>query len=188
MTESNAFVSPEYPVLFTVLDPRDEEGTGGTLSSGEGLSLPGVPGSGDDSALAEPPGARLPSGYVGISLALLVNGIPSFLATVPLEESEVPGVTESLSGGNVRVAVVGVSVDESDIPGSSGEPTEAWRAPEETSTYPAAFLSLVCADGRRIGVARIVARRDSASPEEVARYVMKQITRGVQVPDLASAG
>jgi hypothetical protein len=188
MTEPNAFVSPEYPVLFTVLDPRNEEGSGEALSPGDALSLPGVPGGADGSALAEPAGARLPPGHVGISLALLVNGIPSFLATVPVEESEVPDMRSSLSGGNVRVAVVGVSVDESDIHGSSGEPTEAWRPPEASASYPAAFLSLVCADGRRIGVARIVARRDSASPEEVARYVMKQITRGVQVPDLASAG
>ena len=188
MTEPNAFVSPEYPVLFTILDPRDEEGPGDLLSPGDAISLPGVTGNPDDSALAEPGGAHLPPGHMGVSLALLVNGIPSFLATVPVEGPEVPGMVRSLSGGDVRVAVVGVSVDESDISGSPREPTEVWRAPRETSSYPAAFLSLVCADGRRIGVARIVARRDSTSPEEVARYVMKQITRGVQVPDLASTG
>jgi hypothetical protein len=188
MTEPNAFVSPEYPVLFSVLESGDDDEQGNLLSPGEPSSFSGAPGNPDGSALAEPGGASIPPGFVGVSLGLLVNGIPSFLATVPVERSEVREVVDSLSGGDVRVAVVGISVDGSDIPGSGGEPPEAWRGDEETPSFPAAFLSLVCGDGRRIGVARIVARRDSASPEEVARYVMKQITRGVQVPDLASAG
>ncbi len=189
MTEPNAFVSPEYPVLFSVLEPGDDADGGNLLSPGGEFSPPTPPETPDGAALAEPGEGRLPDGYVGVSLALLVNGIPSFLATVPVEETELPSLVRSLSSGDVRVAVVGISVEGSDIPGSSKEPPEAWRGQEEsTPSFPAAFLSLVCADGRRIGVARIVARRDSASPEEVARYVMRQITRGVQVPDLASAG
>ena len=64
---------------------------------------------------------------------------------------------------------------------------EPWRlASDESRDLPAVFLSLVCSDGRRIGVARIVAREGSASPEEVARFVLKQIASGVQIPDLAS--
>jgi hypothetical protein len=156
MSEPNAFVSPEYPVLFTVVE-------GGQAS--------------------------VPEGFGGVSLALLVNGIPSFLATVPVDEELLGGVVTSLGKGDVRVAVVGISVNGRDLPGMEGESKEPWKGETTTSgTFPAAFLSLVCADGRRIGVARIVARRESAQPEEVARYVMKQITRGVQVPDLASAG
>lgn len=160
MTDFNAYVSPEYPVLYSL---ENEE--------------------------------------TSLSLALLVNGIPSFLATVPVDPDKLDVVLESLDGGDVRVAVVGISVDGSEVE-SAGGPAESepWKVGSETPDFsasptdsetaglPAAFLSLVCQDGRRIGVARIVARRRTASPEEVARYVLKEITRGVQVPDLASAG
>lgn len=163
MTDFNAYVSPEYPILYS-MEPEDH----------------------------------------ALSLALLVNGIPSFLATVPVDPERLDTVIESLDEGDVRVAVIGISVDGSEIeaagqeaPASEPEPwAESWtpsdgyaaEADEADEGLPAAFLSLICQDGRRIGVARIVARRRTASPEDVARYVLKQITRGVQVPDLASAG
>ncbi|TVP58399.1 MAG: hypothetical protein EA351_03710 [Gemmatimonadales bacterium] len=161
MTDFNAYVSPEYPVLYSLED--------------------------DETAL---------------SLALLVNGIPSFLATVPVEPDQLDTVLGSLDSGDVRVAVVGISVDGTEIEAAGPEAeSEPWKAATQAPGFdatprestgseglPAAFLSLVCQDGRRIGVARIVARRRTASPEEVARYVLKEITRGVQVPDLASAG
>ncbi len=161
MTDFNAYVSPEYPVLYSLED--------------------------DETALA---------------LALLVNGIPSFLATVPVEPDQLDTVLGSLDSGDVRVAVVGISVDGTEIEAAGPEAeAEPWKTATQASGFdatpqdstgseglPAAFLSLVCRDGRRIGVARIVARRRTASPEEVARYVLKEITRGVQVPDLASAG
>ncbi|TVP76529.1 MAG: hypothetical protein EA352_05545 [Gemmatimonadales bacterium] len=168
MSEHNAFVSPEYPVLFSVED--DQEVSGG----------------------------------VGLSLALLVDGIPSFLATVPVPAQRLDEVTDSLSAGDVRVAVVGISVDGEEVREADGAgegPDEAWKASAPGDPLadagkedggggglPAAFLSLVCRDGRKIGVARIVARQKSASPEDVARYVLKEIARGVQIPDLASAG
>lgn len=170
MSDHNAFVSPEYPVLFSVEDDGEVAGT------------------------------------TGLSLALLVDGIPSFLATVPVPSGRVDEVTDSLSAGDVRVAVVGISVDGREVEAADGAeepgaPDEAWKASapgdplaESASEdggsrgLPAAFLSLVCRDGRRIGVARIVARQRSASPEDVARYVLKEIARGVQIPDLASAG
>lgn len=167
MSDFNAFVSPEYPILHTVLsaDETPEE---------------------------------VPDGFSAISLALLVKGIPSFLATIPVAAEDVARITRSLDSGDVRVAVVGMSVDQKDVLEATGEPDEPWKAStpilegldeaEEDNTLPAAFLSLVCRDGRRIGVARIVARQGSASPEEVARFVLKQIARGVQIPDLAQAG
>ena len=157
MTDFNAFVSPEYPVLHSVLRREEVE-------------------------------ANVPPGHAAVSLALLVKGIPSFLATIPVPEEEVEELTRSLESGDVRVAVVGMSVEGSDLPDGTLEESPPW-APEEEDvrSLPAAYLSLVCADGRRIGVARIVARQESASPEDVARFVLKQIARGVQIPDLASA-
>jgi hypothetical protein len=157
MADFNAFVSREYPVLHSV-------GIRGTRAP------------------------AIPEGHVPLSLGLLVGGIPSFLATVPVEEAVVGDVTDSLAGGDVRVAVLGMAVDERALPHGGDEPApEPWRPEtDEARSLPAAFLSLVCADGRRIGVARIVARDGSATPEEVARFVLKQIARGVQIPDLAS--
>lgn len=164
MTDYNAFVSPEYPILFSV-----EEGASQASR--------------------------------GLSLALLVDGIPSFLATVPVAANRIDEVVDSLEGGDVRVAVVGISVEGSEVQTSDdgSSPDEAWKASapgepdlsdgsEDDPGLPAAFLSLVCRDGRRIGVARIVARQRTASPEDVARYVLKEIARGVQIPDLASTG
>jgi hypothetical protein len=157
MDDFNAFVSREYPALHSV----------GRAALGAG---------------------PMPKGHAALSLGLLVEGIPSFLATIAVEERLVDQVTGSLDRGNVRVAVVGVSVDGDDLPdGAEEPPSEPWR--EESGSprsLPAAFLSLVCADGRRIGVARIVAREGSASPEDVARFVLHQIANGVQIPDLAS--
>ncbi len=157
MTEFNAFVSPEYPVLHSVArGPAGESGT--------------------------------QDGQTALSLGLLVKGIPSFLATIPVTDGEIGSVTNSLGQGDVRVAVVGISVDGSDLRDPPDRPSvEPWQpAPDESPNLPAAFLSLVCSDGRRIGVARIVAREGTASPEEVARFVLKQIAKGVQIPDLAS--
>ncbi len=167
MRDFNAFVSPEYPVIHTVVENHDA-----------------VPGDGMDA-------------MASISLALLVGGIPSFLSTIMVDRGDLRAVRQSLDGGDVRVAVVGMSVGQDEVQGAqvdSGDeqPAEAWKplSFEESQTresLPAAFLSLVCADGRKIGVARIVARAGSASPEDVARYVLRQIAEGVQIPDLASA-
>ncbi|MEX2531720.1 MAG: hypothetical protein WD960_13210 [Gemmatimonadota bacterium] len=158
MSDFNAFVSPEYPVLHSVLP-------------------------------AESSPAEVPEGFAALSLGLLVNGIPSFLATIPVDETEVDDISISLEAGDVRVAVVGMSVDGEEILEEAGASSEPWEAPDPSArSLPAAFLSLVCGDGRKIGVAKIVAREGSASPEEVARFVLKQIARGVQIPDLASAG
>jgi hypothetical protein len=157
MDDFNAFVSSEYPVLHSV-GARD--------------SYP----------------LELGEDQVPLSLGLLVKGIPSFLATVPVERADLAPVTKSLERGNVRVAVVGISVNGADLLEEGAPEPEAWR-PQSTGGprhLPAAFLSLLCADGRRIGIARIVAREESASPEDVARFVLHQIAQGVQIPDLAS--
>jgi hypothetical protein len=176
MIEPNAFVSPEYPVLYSILDPRG----GGDVAEWA------------DSASAPASKPSLPAGTVGVSLAVLVGGIPSFLATVPVERSELEGTLASLGLGDVRITVIGISIDERDLPKNAGDPPPSWQLseaalPSSSTVYPAAHLSLVCQDGRRVDMARIVARKSAGTPEEVASYIMQQITRGVQIPDLASA-
>lgn len=148
MSRINAFATPEYPVLFSVLVGDEGE-------------------------------SEVPEGHAGIALALLVDGVPSFLATHVVPESRMNSVVTSLEGGDVRVAVVGLSVElEEDLP-SLGL--------EARSQHPAAFVSVVCADGRRLTVARILARDIEQSPEGLARHVVREITRGVQIPDLAAS-
>ncbi len=138
MPRLNAFVTPEYPVLFTLAEVEGSEGE----------------------AAAE------------VSLALLVKGLPSFLASHQVPRSTLDDVVVSLEAGDVRVAVVGV-------------PVEVSSAAEPGRRLPAAFISLVCADGRRITVARVVGADQEISPEKLARHVIRQIARGVQVPDIA---
>jgi hypothetical protein len=131
------------------------------------------------------PDSAFPAGQAALSLGLLVGGIPSFLATIPVDEEEADDILVSLDRGAVRVAAAGISVDGNAFlePSSEGN---GWRPDPPARPLPAAFLSLICSDGRRIGVARIVSREPTAPPEEVARFVLRQIARGVQIPDLAS--
>jgi hypothetical protein len=162
--EHDTFLSPEYPVVYTVAE----------------ASAPG-----DDTLL---------------SMAVIVGGVPSFLATVPVDGELLGGIMHSLDSGNVRISVAGVSVTESELRGKErgenspspepwrGEPEEEKGGEEESGVFPGATLSVVCQDGRQVGVARVVSRDQAASPGEVARFILRQIRRGVQVPDLASAG
>jgi hypothetical protein len=191
MNPTRSHLSPEYPVLFSISSSPPEDG-GFAGSENEGTAY--------------------------LSLALLVGGIPSFLATLPVDAELVAPLQESLNAGDVQVAVAGIDVDAEDVAnadgagdiagdleGGSGD-GDAWRESAGTpdpdafhtplpfgdasagkGRLPAAYLSLICRDGRRLGVARIVSRDRRATPEEVARYVLKQITSGVQIPDLASA-
>jgi len=149
MSGINAFATPEYPVLFSVLAAEDAE-------------------------------ASVPPGHVGISLALLVDGMPTFLATHVVADDRVNAVVGSLEEGDVRLAVVGLSVELDDETPTTEEPGSA-------AEHPAAVISVVCADGRRLVVARILGRDASRSPGALARYVIREITRGVQIPELASA-
>lgn len=142
MTPIHAFVTPQYPLLHTL-----------------------VPGDG--------PG--VPPGHTGISLALLVRGIPSFLCTHMVPDLELDEVLDSLEGGDVRVAVVGLPAED---PGE--DPLEV-----DEPGHPAAFVSLVCSDGRRVSLLRIVGRDPQRGPETLARFIIRQIARGVQIPDLA---
>lgn len=116
----------------------------------------------------EGPAPGVAPGETAVALALLVRGIPSFLGTPLIPREEMPGVEASLQAGDARVAVVGLDAGMSDG--------------EDRCTV--AFVSLLCADGRRLTLARIPAGDEDASPDEVARFVTRQIVRGVQVPDL----
>lgn len=117
---------------------------------------------------------EVPGDDVGVALALLVKGIPSFLAIHTLPEEEVPSLVGSLESGDVRLSVVGL-------------PVQMKNQDQEPAHHPAAFVSLLCADGRRVTVARIVgSRAGDPSAEKLARHVTRQITRGVQISDLES--
>ena len=48
----------------------------------------------------------------------------------------------------------------------------------------AAFISFDWADGPRIIVARVMGEEPDAVPNLVARYLVRQISRDVQVPNL----
>lgn len=161
MTGTRHFTSAEYPLVYTVRHASPN------AVGGVGL----------------------------LSLAVLVQGIPSFLATVPVDQARMTGVLESLDAGPVRISVQGISVGIDEVAGAEVADAEEdpWSQPWPGDTagladgeLPGAYLMVVCADGRRLGVARIVSRERRASPEEVARYVLRQIQSGVQVPDLAS--
>lgn len=149
MSRINAFATPAYPVLFSVLEGRDRE-------------------------------SRVPAGQAEISIALLVDGLPSYLATHRVPAERMNAVVTSLESGDARVAVVGLTVAvEDDLPSLD------LRAGDER---PAAFVSLVCRDGRRLTIARILGRERGRGPDGLARHVVREIGRGVQITELASAG
>ncbi len=148
MSRINAYATPEYPVLFSVLSGAEAE-------------------------------TSVPAGHAGIALALLVDGMPTFLATHVVAEEHLHHVVCSLEEGDVRLAVIGLSVElEKDVPA---------MGLEAAAEHPAAIVNVVCADGRRLTVARILGRRGERSPNRLARHVVREISRGVQIPDLAGA-
>ena len=111
-------------------------------------------------------------GEAELVLALLIAGMPSFLAAHRVPDDTVDELVVSLQQGDPRVAVMGTWVDAGEtIPGN----------PERRA---AAFISLVCADGRRITVARVMAEESDVAPNLLAGQVIRQIARGVQIPDL----
>ena len=115
---------------------------------------------------------RVPVGEAEIMLALLVDGTPSFLAAHRVPQEAVGDLVVSLQGGDPRVAVVGTWADAEG--GARGR----------RERRVAAFISLVCADGRRITVARVLGEESATSPETLAKHVIRQIARGIQIPDL----
>ncbi len=124
-------------------------------------------------SVACPGDAGVPQGEAELVLALLIGGMPSFLAAHRVPEESVDDLVVSLQEGDPRVAVVGSWVEsQSEVRG-------------RMERRAAAFISLVCADGRRITVARVLGEDPDSSPEVLARHVIRQIARGVQVPDVA---
>lgn len=146
MGHLNAFVSPEYPVFYTLI-PGGEETDG------------------------------VPDGSTGVAIAILVEGTPTFLTTHVVDDAEVSSVAHSLESGDVRVTVVGMPIK------VSGDDDEA-----PVEHHPGAFLSLLCDDGRRMTVARILGSDRSQSPRALARYLIRQISKGVQITALAASG
>ena len=114
----------------------------------------------------------VPRGEAELVLALLVDGTPSFLAAHRVAEEALDELVVSLQSGDPRVAVVGMWVD-----AASGMRGRLERR-------AAAFIRLVCGDGRRITVGRVLGEEPAGSPDTLARHGVRQIARGVQVPDL----
>jgi hypothetical protein len=114
----------------------------------------------------------VPRGEAELVLALVIGGMPSFLAAHRVPDQAVDELVASLQQGDPRVAVAGTWVD-------AGE-----SLPGQPERRAAAFISLVCADGRRITVARVMGEEPDAAPNLLAGQVTRQIARGVQVPDL----
>lgn len=139
MRKTNAFVTPPYPVLFSI-----------TCTEASGV----------------------PTGEAELVLALLITGMPSFLGTHRIPDDSVDELVVSLQQGDPRVAVVGTWMESED------------ELVGRTERRAAAFISLVCADGRRITVARVLGEGPNAEPTLLARQVIRQIARGVQVPNL----
>ena len=102
------------------------------------------------SALEEIEDDGIPKGHSGIAIAILVQGIPTFLATHVVPQSRLDRVLESLRQGDARVAVVGLPIDTSSTHDSDATEDHS------PSRRPAAFVSMVCGDGRRLTVARIL--------------------------------
>ncbi len=92
-----------------------------------------------------------------LDLAVVPAGIPTFLATYTIPEDQLDGVVASLQAGDVRVAVTGFG------DASGGQPT--------------AFVSVVCADGRRLAVARLRGAEGQPAPE-FAEAVRDRVTAG----------
>lgn len=139
MPKINAFVTPPYPVLFSVA-------------------------AGDESGV--------PAGEAEFQIGLLIAGMPSFLGTYRVPEAAADDLAMSLRQGDPRVVVAGTWVE---------APDELHAGQERRC---AALVSLLCADGRRVTVARVLGEEPEASPDGLARRVVRQIAHGVQVPDL----
>ena len=126
-------------------------------------------------------GEGIPDGHAGIAIALLVRGIPTFLATHVVPQNRLERILHSLRQGDVRVAVVGLPID---TQAADDRDTET---DDEHLSRPAAFVSIVCSDGRRLTVARIMGPEPDQPPEDLARHIVSEIARGVQISELARA-
>jgi len=108
-----------------------------------------------------------------LDLAVVAVGSPSFLAPYTMPEEQLDGVVASLQAGDVRLTVTGVQV-------------------EPPGTAPLAFVSLECADGRRLAVARLRGA-EGQSGRDFAAQVSARVASGrpINAPDEtgpASAG
>jgi len=185
MNDSTSYASPEYPVLYTVGDRPEENGM---IPVSLALLVGGIP-----SFLGTVP-VEAPL-LEGLLTSLDAGPVRVVVEGIRIGEEEVLG--EAAGGGDTGGSAESdaptapdwrSSIPEAPVLGSAAPGETASDPHAGTQGLPAALLSLACTDGRRIGVARIVSRDPKADPTSVARFVHRQITRGVQIPNLASAG
>ena len=103
-----------------------------------------------------------------LDLAVVAVGSPSFLAPYTVPEDQLDGVVASLQSGDVRLTVTGVQV-------------------EPPGTAPMAFVSLQCADGRRLAVARLRGA-EGQTGREFAAQVSGRVARGRPLNDPDETG
>ena len=99
-----------------------------------------------------------------VDLAVVTPSGPSYLAPYTVSEDRLDDVVASLQSGDVRVAVSGVEVDASEAP-------------------PMAYVSLVCADGRRLALARLRGRPGQTGVE-FARSLGDRLAEGRALNEL----
>jgi hypothetical protein len=187
MNEPMRYATPEYPVLYSVGETPLE---GGMIPVSLALLVGGIPSFLGTVPVEGPLLEGLVASLDAGSVRVVVEGI-----RIGQEEMDADG-TGGESRGDLPEGASSASDDwRASIPAAPdlGEDTRKHAGEEGSSSsarhraLPAALLSLSCQDGRRVGIARIVSRDPKADPTSVARFVHRQITRGVQILDLAQA-
>lgn len=190
MNEPTRYASPEYPVLYSVGDAPLENGM---LPVSLALLVGGIP-SFIGTVPVEAPllqglVASLDAGAVRVVVEGVRIGEDEILEEAGDEERD-EAKHEAGGGGEDKEEAWRTSIPPVPPLDSSAQDEDASSETRRSAShrgFPAALLSLACSDGRRVGVARIVSRDPKGDPGSVARFVHRQITRGVQIPDLAQA-
>ncbi|MEZ4415264.1 MAG: hypothetical protein R3E10_05885 [Gemmatimonadota bacterium] len=110
------------------------------------------------------------SNVAALDVAVVVKGAPSILGICRMALDRLDEVVASLQGGDVRVAVAALPEDT--------------RPPDKG---PRAFVSLVCADGRRLPIARVRGRDHEEATEQYARRLARAIASGTKLADVADS-
>lgn len=102
-----------------------------------------------------------------VDVAVMVRGSPTILGICRMPLDRLDDVVASLQGGDVRVAVAALPED--------GRPSDVG---------PRAFISLVCADGRRLPITRIRGRELQEASEQYAKRLARAIATGARLADV----
>ena len=110
------------------------------------------------------------SEVAALDIAVVVRGAPTILGVCRMALDRLDEVVASLQAGDVRVAVA--ALPENGPPESRG---------------PRAFVSLLCADGRRLPILRVRGRDREEEGEAYARRLAHGLASGTPLTDLADS-